>query len=120
MRIRTKDTIYSTPLEILPLFQKTNAEKISTGHLYDEEREKARKQYQYQSRDELFLKTLSDYRTHMDSSIVYMTSIINAKEMINSCKLCGHPAKNLLLVGQADYSGQVKNIGAGQLSGTPA
>ena len=56
MRIRTKDTIYSTPLEILPLFQKTNAEKISTGHLYDEEREKARKQYPYQSRDELFLK----------------------------------------------------------------
>ena len=56
----------------------------------------------------------------MDSSIVNMTSIINTKEQIASCELFGRCVKDLLLIGQADYEGNVRNVGAGQLGGTPA
>ena len=56
----------------------------------------------------------------MDSSIVSMTSVINAKELLSTCKLCGRDIKSILLVGQADYEGNVKNVGAGQLGGVPA
>lgn len=56
----------------------------------------------------------------MDSSIVNMTSVINAKELFSVCKLCGRDIKDVLLIGHADYEGNVRNIGAGQLDGIPA
>ena len=50
----------------------------------------------------------------MDSSIVNMTSVINAKELFSICKLCGRDIKDILLIGHADYEGNVRNIGAVQ------
>lgn len=109
------------PIEHFPLFQKTNTQRrLSTYKQYLEEKKKIKGIDSSLTTDEKFLKVLADYRTHMDSSIVNMTSVINAKEMISSCKLCGHELKNLFLVGQVDYEGKVKNVGAGQLDGIPA
>lgn len=115
------DVTITAPLELFPLFQSTNTQRrLSPITQYAAEKKKYEDQIHYLTGDEKFLKLLSDYKTHMDSSIVNMTSVINAKELLATCKLCGHDITELLLVGQADYEGTVRNIGAGQLGGTPA
>lgn len=125
MKIKVADKgtplIINAPIEHFPFFQRTNTQRrLSTYAQYVEEKKKLEEISAYLSTDEKFLKLLADYRTHMDSSIVDMTSVINAKEMFYDCKLCGRPLKDILLAGHADYEGNIKNIGAGQLGGIPA
>lgn len=121
MRIKVADLIISAPIEYFPLFQLTNTQRrLSTYKQYVAEKKKVEGLVSYSTADEKFLKLLADYRTHMDSSIVNMTSVINAKELLSTCKLCGRDIKDILLVGHADYEGNVRNIGAGQLGGVPA
>lgn len=120
MRIRLAESLeISAPIELFPLFQKTTAQKLSKHKVYSEEF-KQRKALIGTSPEERYLKILSDYKTHMESSIMNMTSIINTKEQIANSRLCGRSIKDAILVGQADYEGNVKNIGAGQLGGIPA
>lgn len=125
MRIKVVDKgtplIIDAPIENFPLFQRTNTQRrLSTYNQYVEEKKNLKDLFFCLTPDEKFLKLLSDYRTHMDSSIVNMTSVINAKELFSACKLCGRDIKDLLLIGHADYEGNVRNIGAGQLGGIPA
>lgn len=120
MRIRLADLDYIAPTELLPLFQKTNAKRISKYAAFSAEEKEARKKLSGSTPEKQYIKLLTDYRTHMDSSIVNMTSIINTKEQISGCELFGRSVKDLLLIGQADYEGNVKNVGTGQLGGTPA
>lgn len=120
MRIRLADLETSAPIEFFPLFQKTSAQVLSKYAKFSEEKKRANGLLPGISEDEQYLKLLTDYKTHMDSSIVNMTTVINMKEQINSCKLFGRSVNDLLLVGQVDYEGNVRNIGAGQLGGTPA
>lgn len=121
IRLRLSDLSgYIAPIEFLPLFQKTTATRLSKFKAFVEAKKEAEKELVYLTADERFLKLLMDYKTHMDSSIVNMTSVINTKDQINNCKLCGQSIKDMILVGQADFEGNVKNIGAGQLGGTPA
>ena len=125
MRIKITDRgtplIIDAPIENFPLFQRTNTQRrLSTYAQYVEEKRKVEKLSRFCTPDEQFLKLLADYRTHMDSSVVNMTSVINAKELFSVCKLCGHDIKDFLLIGQTDYEGNVRNISAGQLDGIPA
>ena len=125
MRIKVVDKgtplIIDAPIENFPLFQLTNTQRrLSTYNQYIEEKRKLEDVSGCLTPDEKFLTLLSDYRTHMDSSIVNMTSVINAKELFSICKLCGRDIKDILLIGHADYEGNVRNIGAGQLDGIPA
>lgn len=120
MRIRLADLDYIAPIELFPLFQKTNAKKISKYAVFSAEEKEARKKLSGSTPEKQYLKLLTDYKTHMDSSIVNMTSIINTKEQIAGCELFGRSIKDLLLIGQADCEGNVRNVGAGQLGGTPA
>lgn len=110
----------SSPIEYLPLFQKTNAQNLSKDKVFQEEKKLAKLRLNLLKPEGQYLQLLADHKTHMDSSIVNMTSIINAKELIADFKLCGQNIKDAILVGQADFQGNVKNIGAGQLGGTPA
>ncbi len=115
------DLIISAPVECFPLFQLTNTQRcLSTYKQYSLEKVKAESLLAKHANDEKTLNLLADYRTHMESSIVNMTSSVNAKGLISACKLCGRNIKDVLLVGQADYEGNVQNIGAGQLGGIPA
>lgn len=118
--LRLADLEASAPIEFFPLFQKTNAQRLCKNKVFVEALRSEKQKINHNSPSEQFLELLRNYRTHMDSSIVNMTSIINMKEQINGCELFGHGAKDLLLIGQADYEGNVRNIGAGQLGGTPA
>ena len=111
---------YSAPVSFLPLFQKTNAKKVSKYSSFVDARKQANALLSVMNTEDKYLQLLADHKTHMDSSIVNMTSIISAKELISNCKLCGQNVKDAILVGQADYAGNVTNIGAGQLGGTPA
>lgn len=111
----------SAPVEFFPLFQHTyTKKKLSTNKQFVEARKSAAKKLEQMSSDQKYVKLLADHKTHMESSIVNMTSIINAKQLINGCKLCGQSIKDAVLIGQADFEGNVKNIGTGQLGGIPA
>ena len=104
MKIKVADLTISAPIEYFPLFQLTNTQRrLSPYEKYVVEKEKIEGLVSHLTADEKFLKMLADYRTHMDSSIVSMTSVINAKELLSTCKLCGRDIKSILLVGQADY-----------------
>lgn len=109
MKIKVADLTISAPIEYFPLFQLTNTQRrLSPYEKYVVEKKKIEGLISHLTADEKFLKMLADYRTHMDSSIVSMTSVINAKELLSTCKLCGRDIKSILLVGQA-------NIQAGHL-----
>ena len=118
--LKLADVEYSAPMDFLPFFQKTNAQRLSKDKVFSEEKKKIKFKNKTMTTEEKYLQLLSDHKTHMDSSIVYMTSIINTKEMISKSELWGHSVKDIILVGQADFEGRVKNIGAGQLGGVPA
>ena len=118
--LRLADLETSAPIECFPLFQKTTATRLSKDARFTEEKKAAKAILDSVSPRAKYLKLLTDYRTHMDSSIVNMTSVINMKEQINGCKLFDQNINELLLIGQADYTGNVRNIGAGQLGGIPA
>lgn len=121
LKIKLADLIDSAPIEFFPLFQKTStqrrlsrysqfvlAKKRIMGHTTDA------------SPDERLLDTLADYKTHMDSSIFNVTSLISTKEAISHCKLCGKRINDILLIGQSDYEGSIRNIAPGQLAGIPS
>ncbi|MGI6028500.1 MAG: DrmE family protein [Candidatus Heteroscillospira sp.] len=120
MVLRFSNMKTSAPMEYFPMFQKTNAQRLSKYEAFAAAKKQANAQIALRKPEEQYLQLLADHKTHMDSSIVNMTSIINTKELIADCKLCGQNIKEAILVGQADYEGNVRNIGAGQLGGTPA
>jgi len=111
---------YSAPIEDLPLFQRTTAKKLSKHELFQREKSRAKLRLTQIKPEERHLQLLADHKTHMDSSIVNMTSLINTKGMLEDCMLCGQSIKESILVGQTDFWGKIKNIGTGQLSGIPA
>lgn len=122
MRIRlAEDLTITAPVEFFPLFQLTNTRRrLSNNALYSAERKKLEAFAKNTDAEGQVINLLTNYRTHMDSSIVFMSPVRNTKELVYSCNLCGHSLKDLILVGQADYEGHVYNIGSGQLGGTPA
>ncbi len=120
MYVRTSDLLYAAPIELFPLFQKTNAKRLSKDALFSKEKKNAMTACFSMSDNERYLKLLADYKTHMDSSIINMTSVINTRELVANCRICGQKLSDIILVGQTDYEGNVKNIGAGQLGGIPA
>lgn len=112
---------YSAPFEFLPLFQRVNTQKpLSKFEKFIEARREAEKRMAILSPEEKHLSILSDYKTHMSSSIFNMTSIISTKEAIAGCRLFEKKISDILLIGQADYTGTVHNVGAGQMAGIPA
>lgn len=121
LRIKLADLISSAPVEFFPFFQRTSTQRgLSKYEQFFAAKKEAESQITYLSPDEQQLAILADYKTHMNSSIFNMTSIISTKEMIADCRLCGKRLSDILLIGQADYTGAIRNIGAGQLAGTPS
>lgn len=121
MKIRLADLEDTAPIDFFPLFQRTSTKRrLSKYAQYAKAKKEAKKSLNQMTPDEHYIKLLSDYKTHMGSSIVNMTSLVNTKAIIDSCTLCGHDIKDILYIGQTDYEGNVSNIGAGQLDGIPS
>ena len=111
----------STPISMLPFFQRTNtSRKLSRYSVFAEEKKARMEQLNNKTTAEQTLAVLADYKTHMESSIFYMTSVINTKELIRNSTLCGRKISDVILLGQADYTGAIRNLGTGQLAGKPA
>lgn len=122
LKIGLADSLTSrAPIGFFPLFQRTSTlRRLSKYAQFVAARKKAESQITYLSPNEQQLAVLADYKTHMNSSIFNMTSIISAKEAIAGCRLCGRKISDTLLIGQADYTGAIRNVGAGQLAGIPS
>jgi len=122
VKIKTADLqSYSAPLEFLPFFQRTNTQRrLSNFTQFVKAKKEIKKKLKGLVPDEKHLLKLADYKTHMDSSLFYMTSLMSTKEMIEGCKLCGKKLSDLLLIGQVNYNGEIRNLGTGQMTGIPA
>lgn len=119
LRIKLADLTSSAPIEFFPFFQRTSTQRrLSKYTRFIAAKRKIESQITYVSPN--MLAGLADYKTHMNSSIFNMTSIIHAKEMFAGCRLDGKKISDLLLIGQVDYTGSIKNVGAGQLTGIPS
>ncbi len=120
MSIETSDLIDSAPIDFFPFFQKTNAKRINNYQTFCYEKKKAEANLSKLSTNQKLLQILADHKTHMDSSIVNMTTIANAKSLISKCRLCEQNINDIIFFGQTDFEGNVHNIGTGQLKGIPA
>lgn len=120
MKIRLADMTINARPELFPFFQKTKAKRLNKYKKYTEAVNNAMSWMEGDPSHEYFLYILNNFKTHMDKSIFYMTSIVHTKELIRDCYLSGKPFSELVLIGQADYTGNIHNTGPGQLGGTPA
>lgn len=118
IKIRFSDMTYEAPVSMCPLFQKVDTKRRLSG--YDKfvaAKNKVNLATQELSKSDKVLKVLSDYRTHLESSIVYVTTLSHTRELMDDCRINKHELKDLLVIGQTDYTGKVQNITAGQLQG---
>ena len=120
--IRTgNNMVDKAPIEFFPVFQKTNTKrKISSDAKYLSEKNRLKDRISSTSGENNVLSILSQYKTHMTSSIYCVTTVASAKEQISDCSLCGKKLTQLLLLSTADYEGKIKNLGPGQAAGIPA
>ncbi len=112
---------FSAPVDMLPMFQRTTTKRrLSKKKQFMEVKRIALQSLQSVEAGNSDLTTISEYKTHMTSSVFNMTSLVAVKNQISDCQLCRKKISDFLLLGQTDYEGNIHNIGAGQLSGIPA
>lgn len=112
---------FSAPIHYLPFFQKTTTNRRLSSHKkFVEAKKRTDLAITSVSNEEELLEILSQYKTHMESSIIYVTSIASTKEQVSNFKVFGRKISDALLFGKADYTGTIKNISTGQMGGIPA
>lgn len=118
IKIRFSDMTYEAPVSMLPLFQKVDTKRrLSSYDKFVAAKKKVTAADRELSEPDRALKVLSDYRTHLESSVVYVTTLSHTRELLDDCRINRHELKDLLVIGQTDYQGNVQNITAGQLQG---
>jgi len=112
---------YGLPIELAPYFQSTDTKrplsKFQDFGKHFKIRDSACNEVSTCSDITGFL---SNHKTHMKSTVFYVTSVAGAKELLKSIKINDRSIEDILLIGQVDYRGEIKNAVAGQLAGTPA
>lgn len=115
------DLCVSAPAEMLPLFQRTTTiRRLSSYDKFVCAKRKASKMFEQIEPGDKILAALADFKTHFESSIFYLAPINSTKEQLSECRFNGKSAAEILLIGQADYAGKIKNISSGQLAGIPS
>lgn len=110
-----------TPISTLPILQKTDTKRpLSKNKKFNAERNRLLSKWQKINTEKTYSNILYEYKTHMGSSVYYVTTVASAKEKLLSLRICNNKVSDLLLIGQVDYEGKMTNIGAGQLKGIPA
>ena len=122
LSIKTADLeTCSAPLSHYPIFQKVSTKRgLSKYVQYVRARKKVLEAQERNSSGSEQLTYVADMKTHMDSSIFAMTSIVGAKEQIGKCQIDGKKVTDIFYIGHADYKGSIHNVSPGQMSGTPA
>lgn len=122
LNIKTADLeTCSAPLSHYPIFQKVSTNRRLSKYVqYVRARKKVLEAQEKNSSGSEQLTYVADMKTHMDSSIFAMTSIVGAKEQIGKCQIDGKKVTDIFYIGHADYKGLIHNVSPGQMSGIPA
>lgn len=111
----------TAPLSYCPIFQRvTTKRRLSKYAQYNAARKAAVTAMNKKSSGSEQLAYVTDMKTHMDSSIFTMTSVVGAKEQLRKCRIGGKKVTDVFFIGQADFEGNISNVSPGQMSGTPA
>lgn len=70
--------------------------------------------------DNSFLTYLSNIKTHLGNTSIYVSPIMQTQFLVQNTKVNGQEAGKLLLFSQADHEGSIKPMTAGQADGIPA
>lgn len=122
LSIRLADVDSCTaPLSYCPIFQRvTTKRRLSKYAQYVAARKAVVAAMNGISSGGEQLAYVTDMKTHMESSIFTMTSVVGAKDQLRKCRIGGRKVTDVFFIGQADYEGNISNVGPGQMSGTPA
>lgn len=122
LSIRLADVNMCTaPLSNYPIFQKvTTKRKLSKRVQYVAAKKEALAALEGDFSGKEKLDYVAGMKTHMDSSIFAMTSVVGAKEQLAKCYIDGKKVTDIFYVGQTDYEGTISNVSPGQMSGIPA
>lgn len=119
--IKTSDLEYSAPINIMPFFQRTDTNRnLSSWAKFCATKKKIEDRLGDKSCKFKPLAMIADHKTHLESSVYYVSPIINTRTMINEYRPSGEKISDIILIGQTNYEGRIKNIGGGQLVGIPA
>ena len=120
IRFNTSDVTITAPIDYLPVLQhvKTN-KKLSKHDKYVEEKNRIKDTLALFGSDSILLN-LASHKSHLDKSIAYVGSMSAAKARLDEYRLDGRKVEDVLLLGQTNYEGIVRNISKGQLDGNPA
>jgi hypothetical protein len=119
--VRFTDLLYGIPIEIAPFLQLTDSNMLSKYNSFAkvfkiQDVQKEKKQRTWSE----IVRTIQDFRTHMESSVFYVATLASSMEHFQTWRLNGKKLNDIFHIGRTDYSGNITNIGAGQLSGTPS
>jgi hypothetical protein len=117
--VKTRDTRMGIVLETAPFLQHVTTRLLSNDATFCREYHQFMGEIQ-QNRSRAFLQSLSDYKTHLDGASVFVAPILSTKNLLLNTYLNSEKISDTLLLAQSDVEGHVKNMTAGQLSGTPA
>ena len=117
--VKTKNSREGILLEAAPYLQHTTTEKLSTAEAFNKEYSQLLKENDLNVSN-AFVQRLSNYKTHLDGATVFVAPIITTKKKLLESKLDTERICDFLLLAQSDIEGNIKNLTAGHLSGTPA
>lgn len=118
-----ENLIYGLPIEVAPYFQSTDTKRPLSkyqvfGRLFSIKDSCG--SISKSCTDTDIVDILLNHKTYMDSTVFYVTSVAGTTELIKSIKINGRRVDEILLIGQANYKGLIRNAVSGQLAGTPA
>ena len=113
---------YGIPIEYAPYFQISESKKLSTYEKFKKvfSIHEAKNAYENPILTESFLDTLENHKTHLNSSIFYVSSVSSTRDFLTTTSLNNKRISDLLFVAQVNGDGELSNISIGQLTGRPA
>lgn len=115
---------YGLPPEIAPIFQiaDSDTKRFSKSKAFYDvySAKRALEEAKALPENRNIIEALTDYKTHLDGSILLITNIKNAKEYFDQSFINGTPLKDVLLIGKVQTDGSIDSCYPGQLSGNPA
>ena len=107
------------PLDNAPFLQHVQTKRLSKYESFSKEYNTFQKELSLHS-SMVFIQKLLDYKTHLDGSSVFVAPILSTRKLLLDTLLNDKKVSDLLLLAQSDVGGNVRNMTAGQLAGTPA
>lgn len=109
------------PLRHFPIFQQVDTKKkISKIGVFSKARKEALAAMKSGAIGNEELTYAASMKTHMDSTIFVMTSILGAKKQLSECRIGNKKVTEIFYFGQTNYEGNISNISPGQMKGVPA